>query len=89
MMEQNTQQSDQLASEFFDSNTVDDNSDTDLREQQEQYELYHTARHLPKDVAMAVGFSKTSILFNIFSRLSARLIDFSRLKLFSFSITAS
>lgn len=61
MMEQNTQQSDQLASEFFDSNTVDDNSDTDLREQQEQYELYHTARHLPKDVAMAVGFSKTAL----------------------------
>lgn len=61
MMEQNTQQSDQLASEFFDSNTVDDNSDTNLREQQEQYELYHTARHLPKDVAMAVGFSKTAL----------------------------
>ena len=37
----------------------------------------------------SVGFSRTSILSNIFSRLSALLMDFSRLKDFNFSMTAS
>ena len=37
----------------------------------------------------SVGFSRRSILFNNFSRLSARLMDFSRLKDFNFVITAS
>ena len=36
-----------------------------------------------------VGFSMRSILSSSFSRLSARLIDFSRLKDFSFAITSS
>ena len=36
----------------------------------------------------SVGFSKTSILFKAFSRLSARLIDFSRLNCFNFLITS-
>ena len=37
----------------------------------------------------SVGFSSTSILESIFSRLSARLMDFSRLKDFNFAITSS
>ena len=37
----------------------------------------------------SVGFSSTSILSSIFSRLSARLMDFSRLKDFSFAMTSS
>ena len=36
----------------------------------------------------SVGFSNTSILFKAFSRLSARLIDFSRLNCFNFLITS-
>ena len=37
----------------------------------------------------SVGFSSTSIFWSIFSRLSARRMDFSRLKERSFSMTAS
>ncbi len=40
-------------------------------------------------VFSSTGFSMRSILSNIFSRLSARLIDFSRLKDFSLAITSS
>ena len=40
-------------------------------------------------VVISIGLSTSVILSNIFSRLSARLMDFSRLNERSFSITAS
>ena len=50
---------------------------------------YFGSREICISVRASVGFSKRSILSSIFSRLSARLIDFSRLKDFNLAMTSS